>query len=59
MAMPKTAIYKNRDALASKNEVRLPENLLVPSPARYAICLKKLFHPHFGTLVPLAADSRH
>jgi hypothetical protein len=57
--VPKTAIYKNRDALASKNEVRFPEDHLSPSPARYAMCPKERDHPQLGILVAATADARH
>ena len=58
-AMPEAAIDKNRDMLNGKDEIRLAEYRLIPSPAGDAICTEEFRESNFGVPVAAAPNPRH
>lgn len=58
-AVPEAAIHKECEPQLSENEIRLAEDLLIPSPAGDVVKAQEFHQGKLGVLVAAPADGRH
>lgn len=57
--VPKTAVHKNDNSLASKSEIRFTDKFLVTTPSGDAVFTKNLNQAQLCCLVPTTSNCRH
>ncbi len=58
-AVPETAVHEHRQFEFWENEVRFPEDFLIPPPAPNLVSPEKFCERNFRVLVSARADARH
>ena len=57
--MPKASVNENCYVLVKKNKVRMPFNIIVPSPSGNMLLVKILDQFFLGTFIPGRFDALH
>ena len=59
VSMPKASVNENRYVLVKKNKVRMPFNIIVPSPSGDMLLVKILDKFFLGTFIPGRLNALH
>ena len=57
--MPEATVNKDRQFLPWKDEIRVAEDFLIPTPAGNLVPAKYFYQRNFCVLIPATANPRH